>query len=88
MTIMLEPEDKARIEARARAKSISTGEFVRRVSLSEGEEEIDEALLDAMLTEFQANIDAMRATLAASHARTQAMLAQIDALRATVHGPR
>lgn len=81
MTIVLDPADKARIEARARASAMSTGEYVRRASQSY-EPELPDGVLEAILGEFETSLAAMRRTLRDSHAHTQHCLDEIAALKA------
>jgi hypothetical protein len=87
MTILLDPAEKASIETRARAHSMSTGEYVRRASASY-EAEIDEATLEAIVDTFAENVSAMRQSLQRTAAHVESCLAEMEALRATVHGPR
>ena len=87
LTMMLEPEDKQRIETRARGLGVSTGEFVRRASQSY-EPEGDPALLDRLIGEFEANTRAMRDTLRASNDYVEARLAEVAALREAHDGRR
>ncbi|QXQ06513.1 hypothetical protein KX816_20610 [Sphingosinicellaceae bacterium] len=87
LTMMLEPEDKQRIETRARGLGVSTGEFVRRASQSY-EPDIDPETLDRLVVEFEANTRAMRETLRAANDYAEARLAEVAALREAHHGRR
>ena len=80
MTIVLDPEDKARIESRARANSLSTGEYVRRASQSY-DAGVDEATLEALVTQFTDNVLAMRSTLSEATNYAQSRLDEIAAIR-------
>ena len=87
MTIMIDPQEKAHIQRRARAQAMSTGEYVRRASQSY-EGEIDERLLGKLIDEFADNVAAMRKALRESADYLEARLAEAAAIRETVHGPR
>lgn len=87
MTIMLDPADKAHIETRARGAAMSTGEYVRRATQSY-EAGINDATLDALATEFEANVHAMRTTLRDAVDYAQLRLDEIAAIRKARHGDR
>ncbi len=87
LTMMLEPEDKQRIETRARGLGVSTGEFVRRASQAY-EPDIDPETLDRLVVEFEANTRAMRETLRAANDYAEARLAEVAALREAHYGHR
>lgn len=81
MVVMMTPEDKQALEARARAFDMTPSELVRRAS-ENFEPAVDEALLDMLLAEFDANTAAMRASLNATIDRVDATLVEMRALRA------
>lgn len=80
MTIVLDPAEKAHIEQRARANSLSTGEYVRRASQSY-DAGVDEATIAALTTQFIDTVAAMRATLRDATAYAQARLDEVAAIR-------
>ncbi len=81
VVVMMTPSEKRGLEERARAAGFTPSEFSRR-ALDQYDPEIDEPMLDAFLTEFEANNRAMAAKLRAANDRLDAMLAAIDARRA------
>ncbi|KPF78937.1 hypothetical protein IP88_02775 [alpha proteobacterium AAP81b] len=87
MTIVLDPEDKALIETRARANSLSTGEYVRRASQSY-DAGVDEATLAALVGQFAETVAAMRTTLSEATLYAQARLDEIAVLREGRGGDR
>lgn len=86
MTIVLEPEAKAEIETRARAAKMSTGEFVRAATRYY-DPRIDDEVLEALVGQFAETMKAMSDRMRETADRTDRRLAEIAALRATVHGP-
>ena len=81
MVVMMTPEEKRALEARARDLDMTSSELLRRASQSY-EPMLDEALLAAIADQIEANNAAMQATLEATLARVDANIAKIDALRA------
>lgn len=87
LTVLLAPEDKRRIEQRARSLQLSVGEYVRRASQSY-EPELDAAMLDALVEEWRGNVAAMRETLSGALDYSERCLAEARALREARHGDR
>jgi hypothetical protein len=87
LTVLLAPEDKQRIEQRARKLDLSVGEYVRRASQSY-EPELDSATLDALVEEWRSNVAEMRAKLADALTYSERRLSEARALREARHGDR
>lgn len=87
LTVLLAPDDKRRIEQRARSMDLSVGEYVRRASQFY-EPELDAATLDALVDEWRANVDHMRKTLGDALAYSEKCLSEARALREARHGHR
>ena len=80
VVVMMTPADKRSLEERARAAGLTPSEFCRR-AVANYDPRIDEAVLDAVLAEFEANNRAMSASLREANDRLDATLAAIDARR-------
>ena len=78
---MMTPDDKRLLEERARLLGMTPSEFVRRVSRGV-EPEVDEELLDAIVTQMEANTAAMRKAINDTCDRIDATFDEIDARRA------
>lgn len=90
MTVLVTPEQKASIIARAESLGVSTGEMVRRaVELYEpsaGRAGEDEALLNALADELFAAARSARAALSEANREIQTTLKQLAKRRAPAHG--
>lgn len=80
VVVMMTPTEKRRFEERARAAGFTPSEFCRR-ALDQYDPEVDAGMLDAFLTEFEANNRAMAEKLRATNDRLDATLAAIDLRR-------
>lgn len=81
MVVMMRPEEKRKIEERARSLDMTPSEMLRRSSI-DYEPELDEALLDAVLTRMEENTAGMRHSLQEAAARLDETLAEIREARA------
>ncbi len=64
LTVLMKPDEKAAIEARAAARGVSSGEFVRLAVDNFGKlSEADEAELEALTRELEATIPKIHASL-------------------------
>jgi len=81
VVVMMTPDEKRALEGRARALDMTPSEFVRRVSRSR-DSGVDEGLLDAIVTQMEANTAAMRKSINGACDRLDATFAAIDARRA------
>ena len=81
VVVMMTPDEKRALEARARAADMTPSEFCRR-AVDRFDPQADDGVLEAFLTEFEANNRAMAAKLRATNDRLDATLAEIDARRA------
>ena len=64
LTVLMKPDEKAAIEARAAARGVSSGEFVRLAVDNFGKlSEEDEAELEALTRELEATIPKIHASL-------------------------
>ncbi len=87
LTVLLAPDDKRRIEQRARSLQLSVGEYVRRASQSY-EPEVDAATLDALVEEWRSNVVHMRTVLADALDHSERCLAEARQLREARDGDR
>lgn len=87
LTVLLAPDDKRRIEQRARSLDLSVGEYVRRASHSY-EPELDAGTLNALIEEWRANVDAMRASIGDALAYSEQKLKEARELRKAHNGAR
>lgn len=87
LTVLLAPDDKRRIEQRARSLDLSVGEYVRRASQSY-EPELDAAMLDALVEEWRSNVQHMRKTLGDALDHSEKCLSEARALREARNGDR
>ena len=90
MTILLTPEQKAAIQARAESLGLSTGELLRRAVETYGTNPTDdaaesEAVLNALADELFAAAKAARAALAAANRDVQATVKQLSQSRESSH---
>jgi len=82
LVVMMTSADKRSLEERARASGLTPSEFARR-AIEQYEPRVDDRVLDAFLTEFEANNRTMAAKLRATNDRLDATLAAIDARHAS-----
>ena len=82
VVVMMTPDEKRALEERARLLGMTPSEFVRRVSRS-GEPEVDDGLLEAIVSQMEANTAAMRRAINDTCDRVDATFAAIDARRVT-----
>ena len=80
VVVMMTPEEKRTLEARAREFRMSASDFVRRASDSY-DPRVDEAFFDAFLTQFEANNREMCEMLKATNDRIDATRAEMITLR-------
>lgn len=81
LTVLMHPEEKAALEARAARKGVSSGEYVRlAVDNFEKVSAEEEAELAALAAEANAAIPKMRQALDRSIARLEATHRKVDAL--------
>lgn len=81
LTVLMDPDDKRRIEDAARRHGLSTGELVRRASRAYDPDSDDEAL-GAAIDEWRREVEAMAAHLRDGLAHVRARLAEVEAIRA------
>ena len=81
VVVMMTPQEKRALEDRSRLLGMTPSEFVRRVSRS-GDAEIDEGLLDAIVSQMEANTAAMRRAINDTCDRVDATFAAMDAKKA------
>lgn len=81
LVVMMTPTDKRALETRARAAGINPSEFVRRAS-DAYDPRVDDALLEAFLTELETSNREMAEMLAATNDRVDATITEMHALRA------
>ena len=84
LVVMMTPADKAEVEARARARDMTTSEFVRQAAAAYDERVSPEEarLLEALADEFVAAVADIRTVLSQTNDRLDAHFAAMDAIRA------
>ena len=83
LVVMMTPDDKKAIEAKARARDLSTSEFVRQATAhDERESPEDEKLLEALADEFVAVVADIRMILRQTNDQLDAHFAEMEAIRA------
>lgn len=91
MTILLTPEQKVAIQARAERLGLSTGELLRRAvetydtSAASEDAAESEAVLNALADELFAAAKAARAALAVANREVQATVKQLSKSRESSH---
>lgn len=78
VTFLTTPEAKAALAARAAARGISTGEYIRLAVENMPEESVEEQELMAIVGELVAAIPEMRASLERTAARIDESVANVD----------
>lgn len=81
MTILLSPQQKEIIQAKAKKLNLSAGEVVRR-AVDGYQAEGDEALLTALAEELERSVKEARVALKSALAETRETLDQLDRTRA------
>lgn len=82
LTILVSPEEKAAITARARELGLSVGETLRFAFQAAGHTSADDAVLEAFVADIERTMEQTQARIDAALASTEAVLAELRSARA------
>ena len=81
LTILVSPEEKAAIKARARELGLSVGETLRFAFQAAGQTSLDDAFLEAFVADVERTMEQTQARIDATLASTEAVIAELRASR-------
>ena len=81
LTILVSPEEKAAITARARELGLSAGETLRLAFQAAGQTPMDDAFLEAFVADVEKTMEQTQARIDAAMSSTEAVLAELRAGR-------
>jgi hypothetical protein len=86
VVVLMTPDDKAKLEAKAKQAGVSVGELVRRAVEGYDPEDEQEAEIEALLSAIEKTFNETLATMDATEARLRKAVAELKA-RSEGHGP-
>ena len=81
LTILVSPEEKAAITARARELGMSVGETLRFAFQAAGQASPDDAFLEAFVADVEQTMEQTQARIDAALTSTEAIIAELRATR-------